>query len=116
MRAAEQRLGGRRRRADVLRADHGDRPCVAIAAASVDVTVLEVGLGGRLDATNVVAARVAVVTGVAMDHEAILGDTLAAIAAREGGDLQARAARGDRRVRRARGGADARRGGARGLR
>ena len=58
---------------------------VIIADAQVDVTVLEVGLGGRLDATNVVAAPVAVVTGVAMDHEAILGDTLAAIAAEKAG-------------------------------
>jgi len=58
---------------------------VAIAAASVDVTVLEVGLGGRLDATNVVDPPIAVVTGVAMDHEAILGGTLAAIAAEKAG-------------------------------
>jgi dihydrofolate synthase/folylpolyglutamate synthase len=58
---------------------------VAIATAGVDVTVLEVGLGGRLDATNVVDPAVAVVTGVAMDHEAILGDTLAAIAAAKAG-------------------------------
>ena len=48
---------------------------VAIADAAVDVTVLEVGLGGRLDATNVVDPTVAVVTGVALDHEAIIGGT-----------------------------------------
>src|SRR6185295_10955510 len=53
--------------------------------AGVDVTVLEVGLGGRLDATNVVAPAVAVVTGVALDHEAVLGDTLARIAAEKAG-------------------------------
>jgi dihydrofolate synthase/folylpolyglutamate synthase len=58
---------------------------VAIADAAVDVTVLEVGLGGRLDATNVVDPDVAVVTGVALDHEAILGDTLGAIAAEKAG-------------------------------
>ena len=58
---------------------------IAIAEAQVDVTVLEVGLGGRLDATNVVDPAVAVVTGVAMDHEAILGDTLAKIAAEKAG-------------------------------
>jgi dihydrofolate synthase/folylpolyglutamate synthase len=58
---------------------------VAIADAEVDVTVLEVGLGGRLDATNVVDPAVAVVTGVALDHEAILGDTLAGIAAEKAG-------------------------------
>ena len=56
-----------------------------IAAANVDVTVLEVGLGGRLDATNVVDADVAVVTGVALDHQAILGATLEAIAREKAG-------------------------------
>jgi len=49
------------------------------------VTVLEVGLGGRLDATNVIDAPVAVITGIAMDHEAILGDTLEAIAREKAG-------------------------------
>jgi dihydrofolate synthase / folylpolyglutamate synthase len=58
---------------------------VAMAEARVDVTVLEVGLGGRLDATNVVDAPVAVVTGVALDHQAILGDTLDAIAREKAG-------------------------------
>ncbi len=58
---------------------------VAIADAAVDVTVLEVGLGGRLDATNVVDPAVAVVTGVALDHEAILGGTLDAIAREKAG-------------------------------
>src|SRR5258705_5294277 len=58
---------------------------VAIAAAQVDVTVLEVGLGGRLDATNVVDPAVAVVTGVALDHQAILGDTLPQIAVEKAG-------------------------------
>lgn len=58
---------------------------VAIAAASVDITVLEVGLGGRLDATNVVDAPVAVITGIALDHEAILGGTIAAIAGEKAG-------------------------------
>ncbi|HSS00821.1 MAG TPA: cyanophycin synthetase [Kofleriaceae bacterium] len=58
---------------------------VAIADAAVDVTVLEVGLGGRLDATNVVDPAVAVVTGVALDHEAILGGTVAAIAVEKAG-------------------------------
>jgi dihydrofolate synthase/folylpolyglutamate synthase len=58
---------------------------VAIAEARVDVCVLEVGLGGRLDATNVVDPAVVVVTGVALDHQAILGDTLAKIAAEKAG-------------------------------
>jgi dihydrofolate synthase/folylpolyglutamate synthase len=58
---------------------------VLIADAHVEVAVLEVGLGGRLDATNVVDASVALVTGVALDHEAILGDTLEAIAREKAG-------------------------------
>lgn len=47
----------------------------------VEIAVLEVGLGGRWDATSVAAASVAVITGVGLDHTAILGDTLEAIAA-----------------------------------
>jgi dihydrofolate synthase/folylpolyglutamate synthase len=58
---------------------------VHIAGVAPDVTVLEVGLGGRLDATNVVDADVAVVTGVALDHQAMLGDTLRAIAGEKAG-------------------------------
>jgi dihydrofolate synthase / folylpolyglutamate synthase len=58
---------------------------VAIADAAVDVTVLEVGLGGRLDATNVVDPAVAIVTGVALDHEAILGPTIERIAGEKAG-------------------------------
>jgi dihydrofolate synthase/folylpolyglutamate synthase len=56
-----------------------------LAQARPDVCVLEVGLGGRLDATNAVDAPVAVVTGVAMDHQEYLGDTLRAIAAEKAG-------------------------------
>jgi len=58
---------------------------VLLAEIAPDVTVLEVGLGGRLDATNVVAAPVAVVTGVAFDHQDLLGDTLEAIAGEKAG-------------------------------
>ncbi len=47
----------------------------------VEIAVLEVGLGGRWDATSVVNPSVAVITGVGLDHTAILGDTLEAIAA-----------------------------------
>ncbi len=58
---------------------------VWIAARRPELTVLEVGLGGRLDATNVVDAEIAAVTGVALDHEAMLGGTLAAIAGEKAG-------------------------------
>jgi dihydrofolate synthase / folylpolyglutamate synthase len=44
-----------------------------------EAAVLETGLGGRLDATNVVAPRATAITSIALDHTAILGDTLEAI-------------------------------------
>jgi dihydrofolate synthase/folylpolyglutamate synthase len=50
------------------------------ARRGVDVMVMEVGLGGRLDATNAWAADVAAITGVGLDHRQYLGDTVAAIA------------------------------------
>jgi dihydrofolate synthase/folylpolyglutamate synthase len=53
----------------------------AFQAEGVDVAVVEVGLGGRLDATNVVKADVSVITGIAIDHTAYLGGTIALIAA-----------------------------------
>lgn len=55
------------------------------ARAGVEVAILEVGLGGRLDATNAVVAEVACVTGVALEHQDYLGSTLAAIAAEKSG-------------------------------
>jgi len=54
---------------------------VAFAAAGVDVAVVEAGLGGRHDATNVLRTSVVVLTGVALDHMEVLGDTREAIAA-----------------------------------
>ena len=54
-------------------------------AAAVDLTVLEVGLGGRLDATNLLDADVAVLCSVAMDHREWLGDTLELIGTEKAG-------------------------------
>jgi dihydrofolate synthase / folylpolyglutamate synthase len=51
------------------------------AAAGVDVAVVEAGLGGRLDATNVLDAEVVALTNVALDHTDVLGETREAIAA-----------------------------------
>jgi dihydrofolate synthase/folylpolyglutamate synthase len=51
------------------------------AKERVDFAVLEVGLGGRWDATSVVSPKVAVITGVDLDHTAILGDSIEQIAA-----------------------------------
>lgn len=53
----------------------------AFADAPVDVAVVEVGLGGRWDATNVLEAQVAVATPIALDHTALLGDSVDRIAA-----------------------------------
>lgn len=52
----------------------------AFQNASLDVVILEVGLGGRLDATNIIDADINVVTSIALDHQDYLGDTLTAIA------------------------------------
>jgi dihydrofolate synthase / folylpolyglutamate synthase len=52
----------------------------AFAAAEVDVAVVEAGLGGRLDATNVLRTRVVLLTNVGLEHTEVLGDTLEAIA------------------------------------
>src|SRR3954469_11408173 len=51
------------------------------AAAGVEAAVVEAGLGGRLDATNVLDAEVVVLTNVALDHTDVLGETREAIAA-----------------------------------
>ena len=54
----------------------------------VDIGVIEVGLGGRLDATNVIAPELCVITPVSYDHEAYLGNTLESIAREKAGILK----------------------------
>jgi dihydrofolate synthase / folylpolyglutamate synthase len=56
--------------------------------AGVEVAVMEVGLGGRLDATNVLTPVVTAITSIAFDHEKYLGNTLAAIAAEKAGIIK----------------------------
>ncbi|MGB0389696.1 MAG: bifunctional folylpolyglutamate synthase/dihydrofolate synthase, partial [Ardenticatenaceae bacterium] len=56
--------------------------------SEVDVVVLEVGLGGRLDATNLVTPLVSVITPLALEHTAVLGDTMQEIAAEKGGIIK----------------------------
>jgi dihydrofolate synthase/folylpolyglutamate synthase len=60
----------------------------AFAETPVDVAVIEVGMGGRLDATNVVPAPVAVITPIDLDHMAYLGDTIEQIAAEKAGIIK----------------------------
>jgi dihydrofolate synthase / folylpolyglutamate synthase len=62
---------------------------LAFRAAGVDVAVLETGMGGRLDATNVVDPVLCLITPVSFDHQEHLGTTLAAIAAEKAGIIKA---------------------------
>lgn len=55
------------------------------ARARVQIAVVEVGIGGRLDATNVITPRVSVLTSISYDHMAVLGDTLTKIAGEKAG-------------------------------
>lgn len=61
---------------------------VEFAARQVEVTILETGLGGRLDATNICAPEVCVITSIGLDHQEYLGPTLAAIAGEKAGILK----------------------------
>src|SRR6202035_4346095 len=61
---------------------------LVFAEERVDTVVLEVGLGGRLDATNVVDPELCVITPVDFDHEALLGKSLEAIAGEKAGILK----------------------------
>jgi dihydrofolate synthase/folylpolyglutamate synthase len=54
----------------------------------VDIAVLEVGMGGRLDATNVVEPRISVITDISLDHQKFLGNTVAEIAREKAGIIR----------------------------
>lgn len=58
------------------------------AKRNVDIAVVEVGLGGRLDSTNIVTPEVSVITNIGLDHTQFLGDTLEAIAFEKGGIIK----------------------------
>ena len=85
---------------ETLKADHPDLGSpttyelatalgfLCFAEEKVDVAVVEVGLGGRLDATNVITPRVSVITSIGLEHTAILGDTLSAIAKEKAGIIK----------------------------
>src|SRR5271167_4960806 len=59
------------------------------ASVAVDIAVLEVGMGGRLDATNVVEPAVSVIADIALDHQKYLGNTIAEIAGEKAGIIRA---------------------------
>jgi len=60
------------------------------STSKVEIAVLEVGMGGRLDATNVVEPRVSVITDISLDHEKFLGSTIAEIAREKVGIIRPR--------------------------
>ena len=78
--------------------EDGDRPTffefmtamafLQFARQGCDISVVEVGLGGRLDATNIVTPEVSVITSIAMDHCEMLGNTLEAIAGEKAGIIK----------------------------
>jgi dihydrofolate synthase / folylpolyglutamate synthase len=65
---------------------------LAFAESAVDIAVLEVGLGGRLDSTNAVDKVLSVITPIDLDHQIYLGDTVAQIAAEKADIIPARGA------------------------
>ena len=58
------------------------------AAKDVDVAVIEVGLGGRLDSTNIIKPELSVITNISLDHTALLGDSLGKIALEKAGIIK----------------------------
>ncbi|WP_244554596.1 bifunctional folylpolyglutamate synthase/dihydrofolate synthase [Pontibacter indicus] len=58
------------------------------ADEQVDVAVIEVGLGGRLDSTNIITPELSLITNIGFDHQALLGDTLPEIAGEKAGIIK----------------------------
>jgi len=58
------------------------------AESDLDLAIMETGLGGRLDATNVITPLVSIITSISMDHEAYLGTTLSAVAGEKAGIIK----------------------------
>ncbi len=54
----------------------------------IDIAVVEVGLGGRLDSTNIISPEVSIITNIGLDHTALLGDSLEKIAAEKAGIIK----------------------------
>ena len=61
---------------------------LCFARAGVDIAIFEVGLGGRLDATNILSARWSAITSLGLEHTRLLGDTLTSIAREKAGILR----------------------------
>lgn len=63
---------------------------VAFAEAEVDIAIIETGLGGRLDSTNIITPILAIITNISYDHKDLLGSTLQEIAAEKAGIMKTR--------------------------
>jgi dihydrofolate synthase/folylpolyglutamate synthase len=92
--AFNRTLGRAARAAEALKGRHGDATYFELLTAqaltwfaeeAVDVAVIEVGIGGRLDATNLVEPEVTAVTAIQLEHTQVLGDTLEQIAREKAG-------------------------------
>lgn len=59
------------------------------ARQAVDVAIVETGLGGRLDSTNIISPELSIITNIGLDHTALLGDTVEKIAAEKAGIIKA---------------------------
>ncbi|MCH2449498.1 MAG: hypothetical protein MK198_05070 [Gracilimonas sp.] len=60
------------------------------AEQETDIVIIEAGLGGRLDSTNIITPQVSVITSIGLDHQNILGDTMEEIAAEKAGIIKER--------------------------
>jgi len=60
----------------------------AFAEQQVDIAIIETGLGGRLDSTNIITPLLSIITNISYDHKDLLGDTLPAIAAEKAGIIK----------------------------
>ncbi len=61
---------------------------LAFAEAKIDIAIIETGLGGRLDSTNIITPLLSVITNISYDHKDLLGETLAQIAAEKAGIIK----------------------------
>lgn len=81
-----------RRKAEHLQPSFFEFTCVMafeyFAQQQVDIAILETGMGGRLDSTNVVIPEISVITAISLDHQQFLGDTIEKIALEKGGIIK----------------------------
>ena len=56
--------------------------------SNLDIAIIEVGLGGRLDSTNVITPLLSIITNISLDHTNLLGNSISAIAYEKGGNIK----------------------------